>query len=576
VQPAAAKAPAGEAQAGIQLPPAETADEYVAKYHREAVRGFKGTPITEDLPEEKRKAFVAARKQARLDYDKMTNDVEKRVKELKKETHDPDVLDALEQVRTVKQLDAVLAYSKKAPEHDYLADGQAHLAREVAAGRGDKAVAQVWSKLKSLNYTDDDIKTTVLEPSGYNLNKAKALARVQQDVEIEAIPKKQAAKLPGDVKAAQVVGEVQQQQQLTSEALKPILPALKEELDRDIQKGVVPAGTTIAKYAEQYPNAVALARKTTADRALEEEKRKKTEVPGPIDNPVERAARVLGLPNSSAATPEQAAQISKNVAEETKMSKLDEFEQHKKLQLALDQQKHDNTEVPAEKMGFYYDRKTMMPFSHTMNWKALYAEDPIPVSAKVKEQLDAFIPLRVQTQIIQQLADKVYGPGGPLEGVRADAGIGGRLKGKSAILVATALQNNPDVQELDKQLKEFNYRSARVIEGLGSRPAASMIQPIVALSPSLGSATLFTTHPPDTYERIATSLAAAEQYMRNAAFRLTGQNPPEGRLEPRKMPGEAGAAPAGAPAGTTFQPAPTAPVEGEDEGEAYRQRVRPK
>ncbi len=257
------------------LPPADTVAQRQADATARVTKQYKGAQTPKEM-HEFRQARKEAQDKAETHYGQELREVEKDVKELRSRTHDPRVLDLLDEVKTLNQFEHVKKIVKATPEQDFMGQATDYLAGAVKAGKGDEAAVTVWKQLKRANYSEAEIKET-LRIAGYDdaksIEKAGKIAKQQKEVDIAAIPKEQAAKLPGIMEqkkaeqeleisgipkklAAEAPG-LQKRKEQEAGIITPEpkdIPAVNAEMQNDIKRGKVAKDITMSDYLKQFPS----------------------------------------------------------------------------------------------------------------------------------------------------------------------------------------------------------------------------------------------------------------------------------------------------------------------------------
>jgi hypothetical protein len=240
--------PGAPAPKETELPPADTLAARQQAAEAAATKRYKGAQTRAEM-KEYRTAVKEARDKAETHYGQELREVEKDVTELRKRTHDPRILDMLDEVKTYNQFEHVKAVIKATPEQDFRGQAVDQLKRAVAAGRGDEAAVEVWKNMKRANYSDAEIKEA-MNISGYDdakdVAKAKKKAEAQKKLDIEAAPQKIAAERPEILKTKEAEAGI-----ITPQP--EDMAQVNLEMQTDIKRGKVPKDITMSDYLKQYP-----------------------------------------------------------------------------------------------------------------------------------------------------------------------------------------------------------------------------------------------------------------------------------------------------------------------------------
>ncbi len=262
------------APAESTIPPPDTVEQRQADAAARVTKQYKGAQTPKEM-KEFRQARKEAQDKAETHYGQELREVEKDVKELRSRTHDPRVLDMLDEVKTINQFEHVKKIIKATPEQDFIGQATDYVVAGIAAGKGREAAVHVWKQLERANYSDAKIKDT-LRVAGFDkaeeISKAGAIAKQQKETDIAAIPKEQAAKLPGIMEqkraeqeleisgiprkqAAEALG-LQAQKEREAGIIKPKdddIPAVNAKMQEAIADGVVDKNISMSDYLKKYP-----------------------------------------------------------------------------------------------------------------------------------------------------------------------------------------------------------------------------------------------------------------------------------------------------------------------------------
>ena len=237
-----------------------------------------------------------------------------------------------------------------------------------------------------------------------------------------------------------------------------------------------------------------------------------TQVPAGLTSEEDLLARAMfDLPNSAAASQPQAESIR---LRKQALKEADE-KQKKDVAIELDRNAKSNERIPPNVQLHFVDPETLRPFRQSMTWAQIVAQPQLIVSEGELKEIEALDTMRPMIQEIKGLVGEVFGPGGPLERVSRQQGLGGRLTGRAAKVVQDLKQSNPLVRVLDERLREYGTRSIVALEGLKGRPAFALLQPALDVRPSLGDPGIFGLggRLPDTKESILGQMNSTEQLL---------------------------------------------------------------
>ncbi len=500
----------GPQQTASEIPPAESVEQRQAAASLR-IRKQYANAVTKDELKERRTKLEEERNRVDIHYNQEVKEVQTELEKLLKKTHDPELRDLIESgdIKTHVQFDALKKKIKNTTERDYFEDATNYMKAAVKAGSGDDAAVKVFQQLKRAGYSRDEI-TDVLSVSGYtDKNKqiqAGKLAKQQKDIDIAAIPEKQAAELPGQVQLEKEKGKVavatakaqqealapgkQAEKEAEAGIVKPTadeLPYVNKKMAEHAKLDPSVKDLSMSEYLKKFPHVL-------EDAQVEGGKRKEAGVAAGAEaretaKDTARAERVQKATDELSALEQPQAGLS---PDEKHKAQLNILTKHglKPEQLDTELANHIKESAPFKSAA---ERTSWVtPDYHTPNVGSVADSKTKGAVQMSREEVGIFKNgnlLHSTLQRIQETMDTLASFDPAFAKLQEVKGPWGRAQQAFYKETTAKLQNNPKaasfVDQLDTDIREVAQRYGRFVTGMTGRPSQKLIEQATKKMPTL-------------------------------------------------------------------------------------------